>query len=169
MKSVILRIGAIAFILIGCNRDIQDDSPTATPEVTDQQPIIVVTLAGTPEPNAVISSDGDYYVAVSYAQEVENPPNGKRQIIITATLANTGGETVEVAPEHLILVDTNDKRYAPETPDQDTNPALVDTKLLQGASVYGFVKYTLPMDATPKLLEWCPGGTCSLALRSVVP
>lgn len=165
----------------GNSNDEQED-PTNTPPVSEQATQATEeatpdeTAAATEEAEIVsVSEGGEYYIAVSYTvdppedDEVGAPPEGQRWIIVVATLANQGGETVTVEAEDLALLDTNGNRYLPEPPDNDTQPPMVGAELAEGEDVLGLARFAIPEDIVPTILEWCPTETCETPLQSQIP
>ena len=130
--------------------------------------------AVTPEPTLLqsTSAGGEYSVSVSYTVDAAEddpigaPPEGQRWIIVVATLANQQGEAVTVAADHLALVDTENNRYSPEPPDENTQPPMVTAELAEGESVLGLARFAIPETAVLAHLEWCPGGECETPLAS---
>jgi hypothetical protein len=172
------------FIISGCNTNNRTNIPPAsagTPNVADltaeAQPAFM-----TAEPLEDISTtnDGDYYVAVSYAQEfvpegVPAPPAGRTWLVVVATLGNQTGPAVQVTAQDLALIDEAGSRIAPEPPDDTTQPAMVGAVLAEGQSILGIARFAVPVGTTPSslTLEWCPlradDGPCPEPIRSAIP
>lgn len=159
-----------------------DAEATGTPEVTSaaEDDPITETPAATPlvDDTATeivsVSAGGEYYIAVlgsfeTMPEGVPAPPAGSRWFAVTATLANQTGAAVSVSAESLTLIDAEGERYAPEAPDEFTQPPLVGAALTEGTSVLGLARFALPEGAEAALLEWCPAEDCDQPLQAVVP
>ena len=160
-----------------------DNTATSTPENTPQEIPVTeeatqeVDISVTEEATQVISNspDGAYGIDVSYTTEAPDndsfgvPPDGERWLIVVGTLRNDAGDTVTVNAEHLTLLDAQGNRYSPEAPDDSTQPPMVSAELAEGESVLGLVRFAIPEDVTPILLEWCPEGNCEPPLQAQIP
>lgn len=164
---------------IGCNKTSESSANTsvagtatstrrqATPEVRDNE-IVIVTPIGTKADIISVSPNGEYTIAVSYAQEA-SPPNAEdRFVVVVATLANESNTPITINPTDLTLIDKENNRYSPEPPESNLQPALIGIALSPNETIYGFVKFKIPPEAAPTLLEWCPGGTCTEPIQSSV-
>jgi hypothetical protein len=172
------------FIISGCNTSNTTNIPPTspgTPHIADltaeAQPAFI-----TAEPLEDVSTtdDGDYYVAVSYAQDfvpegVPAPPAGQMWLVVVATLGNQSGPTAQVAAEDLALIDEAGGRIAPEPPDDTTQPAMIGAALAEGQSILGIARFAVPVGTTPSslALEWCPlradDDSCPEPIRSAIP
>jgi len=155
---------------------------TGTPEVTSaaeddpitETPAVTPLVDDTATEIVSVSAGGEYYIAVlgsfeTMPEGVPAPPAGSRWFAVTATLANQTGAAVSVSAERLTLIDAEGERYAPEAPDEFTQPPLVGAALTEGTSVLGLARFALPEEAEAALLEWCPAEDCDQPLQAVVP
>ncbi len=149
--------------------EVSDDA-VATPEVTEP------SIAETEESEIIsVSPDGSYIISVSYTLDppeedpAGSPPEGTNWYIVVGTLANQQGDTTTVLADHLSLIDSLGNRYSPEAPDSYVEPAMVNAELAEGESVLGTVRFAIPEGTIPVLLEWCPNGSCDVALTADIP
>lgn len=99
------------------------------------------------------------------------PGEGKKWILVVATLSNLGGDPVIVSTDSLTLIGRDRIRFTPDPPDELTQPALIGTRLEAGDWKMGMVRFEVPMEAIGDALEWCPATviTCTLPLQSPIP
>jgi hypothetical protein len=142
------------------------DDPATTPEITPE-----VTQEATANPAAF--TDGDYLITATRLQPTEGvnvdpAPDGHRWLMLTANISNTSGPEVEVATEHIAIIDPSGNRYQPGAMVERVNPPLVGAVLPEGESVYGFAIFAVPDGVEPDSVEWCPGGACDAPLQTSV-
>lgn len=153
-------------------------APSSTPGATPTTPAPTATAAetATPTPTALPLTEA-YGFQVSYTLDMEpddpaaGPPEGERWIVVVTAIQNNSGEPLVIERQSLILIDQQGGRYVPDEPDEETSPPLVGARLEAGEDLLGLVRFTIPDDARPVTLEWCPQGPtpCSQPLVAPVP
>jgi hypothetical protein len=134
----------------------------------------VVTPEATPEIRNV-SLSGEYFLTITnvideYLPETTpDAPEGSKWILITASIHNTTGPTINVEEGALYIVDDKDERYVAETPDAATMPPLVGASIPTGQGVMGIARFALPQDSTPMRLEWCLDADCAQVIGIDLP
>lgn len=144
-------------------------SPTPSPTPSNATP--------TPSPSAVPPAAALYGFQVSYTLDAEpddpeaGPQEGQRWIVVVAALQNNSGQPVTIARESLSLIDQEGGRYAPDAPDEATQPPLIGTRLEAGEDLLGLVRFTIPEEAQAVTLVWCPDGPapCDQPLTAPIP
>lgn len=158
--------------------EVQESTPdNVTPEPNDETPE-PTSIDETPEPDDETpepSIDEQYDVSVSYGLEADSapeapeaPPEGSRWFIVAATVANEGGNTIEIDQDELALIDSEGNRYEPLADDPSLSPSLLGT-FEQGESVLGLVRFAIPNEATASFLEVCLDDECNDFIRSEIP
>ena len=124
------------------------------------------------------SASAAYGLAVSGAEQdfipgdsSLRPPEGRRWIVVNASLHNIDGHTVVIDVGTLALVDQWGERHYPEPADQFLQPALVGATLARGEWMLGQAVFDVPREVVGEWLEWCPAGPngCVKPLRSPIP
>jgi len=122
------------------------------------------------------TENGDLFVVASRTTEgadipiLPEPPEGQRWFVITATLGNRTGTPFTITHDSLTLIDQQQERYAPVENEDVLRPPLVDSVLGDPTTtLLGVVRFAIPADARPHLLEWCPDGDCSNPLQATIP
>lgn len=151
------------------------EEPVAeAPEVEEQEPAAEEDAAAEEEPTAEEAPQVDgpdfaadnplaeqFPISLNYARESPNL-NGDdgKWVLVQAGISNNSGIEFTVAPQMLILVDTDGNRYEPDPVDARTRPALLDTVVPDEFSGFGVVRYTVPEESQPFYIEYCPTGNC---------
>lgn len=122
--------------------------PQVTPTVT---PTPLVTGGGEARP---------HYFIVSYANEIEaeDIESGYKRISVVATIGTSAEAGITIGLDSLVLVDDGGASYAANPPEGTTQPALPGFELAVDESIYGFVTFDMPAEATPVRLLWCAEG-----------
>ena len=135
--------------------------PQATPTVT---PTPLVTGGGEARP---------HYFIVSYANEIaaDDIENGYKRISVVATIGTSADAGITVGLESLVLVDDDGATYVANPPEGTIQPALPGFELAIDESIYGFVTFDIPAEATPVRLLWCAEGPhpCAAPFDSEIP
>ncbi|MFP4344200.1 MAG: DUF4352 domain-containing protein [Anaerolineales bacterium] len=164
--------------------EVAPPSPTASP--TAVQPTMTPTPSPTashtpptptPSPSAVPPAAAMYGFQVSYTLDAEpdepgtGPQEGQRWIVVVAAVQNNSDQPVTVMRESLTLIDREGGRYTPDAPDEGTQPPLIGTRLETGEDLLGLVRFTIPEEAQPVTLAWCPSGPapCDQPLAAPIP
>lgn len=155
-----------------------------TPELDSNATEVVEDTAATDLTVASSSNNlpPQFDISVSYAnlygsdsdmeapESLGAPPAGQRWVMVTGTLFNnSASDTISIDTDDLILVTEDGEEFLPEAPNGEINPYLVETNILATESIYGFVVYAIPVDATPASLRWCPAGICDAPLIIEIP
>lgn len=190
-------VGVFVFIMTACSGDTTPDAlPTLVEfptdqanEVTPEQQLIVVTdePGQTPEVQQPVgvqatesiryqTEDGTLFVVVTSVFTAETMPNmpvapdGEQFIMLTTNLANFTGEEIMVEASSLTLIDENLNRYAPIVPDDFLRSPVFGITLGGATTAIGSVRFAIPTDAIPYLLEWCPYNDCEVeTLQTLLP
>lgn len=148
--------------------------PTAAAEVTAA--LSIPTAAATDEADVQsVTLDNAYFIAVNYTVDPSQDATlagiraDQRGWIIVASLGNQTDAPVTVAAAHLTLIDAQGGEYAPQPPNDETQPPLVGLEIPAGESFVGLVLFILPAEATPARLAWCPGGACEQKIEANIP
>src|SRR5690606_15553405 len=97
-------------------------------------------------------------------------PEGEKFLVLSTTLANFTGEAIQVEAESLTLIDQQFNRYSPIQPDDFLRTPLFEVELDGTRTVLGSIRFALPTDAIPYLLEWCPYNDCEAeTLQTFLP
>ncbi|MBI1299303.1 hypothetical protein GC175_30600 [bacterium] len=135
--------------------------PKATPTVT---PTPLVTGGGEARP---------HYFIVSYANEIaaDDVASGDKRISVVATIGTSAETGITVGLDSLVLVDDGGATYVANPPEGTTQPALPGFELATDESIYGFVTFDMPAEATPVRLLWCAEDAhpCAAPFDSEIP
>ena len=112
------------------------------------------------------TDDGDLFVVVTtvHTQEtmpmLPDAPEGQKFVELRGTLANLTGNPITVDRNSLALIDQQFNRYAPVIPEEGARTYLAGAELNGTGTFRGSVRFSIPDDAVPYLLEWCPLNEC---------
>lgn len=122
------------------------------------------------------SEDGNLFVVVTSINTAETIPDlpeapvGEKFVLLSTTLANFTGTPIIVDPSSLILIDQNLNRYPAYHPEDYLIRPLLGAELPGTTTMLGTVRFSIPEDAKPYLLEWCPYNDCEVeALQTLLP
>lgn len=116
------------------------------------------------------TEDGNLFVLVTSVNTVDNMPTlpeapaGEKFVVLSTNLANFTGEPILVEASSLTLIDQQFNRYAPVEPEDFLRTPIYGVELNGTNTVLGAVRFAIPSDATPYLLEWCPYNDCDTEL-----
>ncbi|MGJ3239825.1 MAG: hypothetical protein ACFE0Q_14030 [Anaerolineae bacterium] len=98
------------------------------------------------------------------------PPVGEKFVMLSTNFANFTGEPLTIEADSLTLIDQQFNRYPPVQPEEYIRIPLYGTELPGEVTLQGAVRFALPEDATPYLLEWCPYNDCEVeTLQTFMP
>lgn len=194
-RLLTLCVSAVFFlILTACESDTSSQLlptlvkiPTATEAAPRESSALVTEIVEAPaaiteevfipaETVRYQTEDGSLFVVVTNLQtEEEMPslpdaPEGQKYLVLSTSLANLTGEPILVEAASLTLIDQNLNRHAAVASEDFLRTPLIGAELSGNSTILGFVRFAIPLDATPYLLEWCPFNDCALeALQTRLP
>ncbi len=121
------------------------------------------------------TEDGSLFVVVTTLgteetmTELPDAPDGEKYVLLSTTLANFTGEPIMVESGSLTLIDQQFNRYAVLDPDDFLRSTLYGVEF-DGRTMQGAIRFLIPEDARPYLLEWCPYNDCEIeTLQTFLP
>ena len=111
---------------------------------------------------ALFGQGEDYKIYVNYTLDAQasgvqsSLPDGMTQIIIVATVENNSYESLAIRRESLTLVGSQNEHFEADVSDEQLQPSLAGARLKPGESLLGFIKFTLPGEVIPEVIQWCP-------------
>lgn len=121
------------------------------------------------------TEDGNLFVVVTTLSteetmiELPDAPDGEKYVLLSTTLANFTGESIMVESGSLTLIDQQFNRYPVLDPDDFLRTTLYGIEF-EGNTVLGAIRFAIPEDARPYLLEWCPYNDCEIeTLQTFLP
>lgn len=163
--AILLLIIIIGFVALSGEDDNEDASNNNDSEtdVSDEAEAPEASIDDDPVADITPSSP-EYSLTVSYLNEHDadedtadgSPPEGQKWIVIYATAINAAGYDATIDPRSIYVLDVDGQSYTADEPSALTDPALVGAVLGEGEAQDGLVRITLPVDAVPEVLAWCP-------------
>ncbi|MEL6308456.1 MAG: hypothetical protein AAFQ52_09965 [Chloroflexota bacterium] len=123
-----------------------------------------------------LNADGEYSLAPVSAEiftsddpllEEATLGAGEQQILVTASFYSER-TPVTVNVGDVTLIDDEGDFYSAIENGETLAPYAIGAELTVGTSLRGFVVFTVPVDAQPAMLEWCPAGNCDAVVASEV-
>jgi hypothetical protein len=148
------------------------NTPASSESTSGDASIISIPAAATaesnepPAPVRYRTEDGTLFVVVTTIHNAEtmpilaDAPPDEKFIALSTTLANLTGSEIVVDVSSLTLIDTQSNRYNPVYPEEVLRSPLAGATLDGASTMTGLIRFSLPPDATPHLLEWCPYNNC---------
>ncbi|MGB7342222.1 MAG: hypothetical protein WBC91_25215 [Phototrophicaceae bacterium] len=161
-----------------------DTSAIATTESPIATEVVVATEASETEQvdvvpqteEVILGSEGGYSIAFAqaeiYSQNDALLDNAtlssvERYSLITASFL-TEIVSITINPDDITLIDDSGNEYPAIEDGTPLNPYAINSELTIGESLRGFVVFTLPVDAIPTTLQWCPAGNCDALIETNV-
>jgi hypothetical protein len=122
-----------------------------------------------------VSRTGELVLAITSATDEYLPdgtppaPEGRRWVVVNASIINSSRTSLEVLPGSLSLLDVEGQRYSADTPDESLRPSLIGSIARAQESLRGLARFAVPQDVQVVSLEWCPDAACSERLVIDLP
>lgn len=150
--------------------------PLETSEVAPTQVAETPEVFVAPDNVKFQSDDGNKFIVVARTTEgadipiLPEPPEGQRWFVVQATVGNRSETPITLAAESFTLVDQQQERYEPVEDEDTLRPALAGSVVGDPAATFvGVVRFAVPIDAKPYLLEWCSDSECLEPLQTLFP